>query len=128
MSQYMPVTATSSDPAASAAGNAAQPGCPETRVEKAAILPRSGTVPRRWPSPSQSRPSVSTVALIVAIAISPVAAPPAGGAASATDNRSWIIVPPYHVTSSDVTLFVVAWADGRYATDDRRIGARDGDD
>src|SRR5215218_9102925 len=92
---------------------------------------RMPTVPLRWPAPSHRRPVVTIVALTVAIAISPVAAPPAGGFAAATaSRRSLSIGTPYHVTSDGVTLFMVSSPHGprdgeNGLADDRRAGSRD---
>ena len=78
MSQYMPNTADSSETLAIAEGSAAQPGRPDWRWAKAAALARILVLPLRWPVPSRSNAKVSSVAAVVAMAISPSAAPPAG--------------------------------------------------
>jgi hypothetical protein len=92
MSQYMPSSATCSEIVATSVGSAAQAGMPLERAARSASRPSSATRPERWPMPSTSRATVSSVAPVVAMAISASAAPPAGsvpGALGSSVGASW---------------------------------------
>ena len=76
----MPNTAVISDAVAIADGSEAQPGTPDQRSDAFATRPSRAIRPLRWPKPRVSRIAVMAIADTVAIAISAIAAPPAGGA------------------------------------------------
>src|SRR4051812_32540409 len=82
MSQYIPSSAVKRAPVATPAGSAAHAGRPDTRSAKAPARARTRFSPERWVFMSHSSPTGARVAKPVAITTCPMAAPPAGFAAT----------------------------------------------